>query len=141
MSGEPDARKRACPVREGAVGFPCYQGAGRLPHRKIVVAASIALDTSPSMEGMRVDDGASAEATSQHTWCLTTARSTTGCVAGRPRMIPSSFLRAIHIMVLPGDSFSAYHSCLGEGGTMGMAVSRPPPLASPSRTDCGRVNP
>ncbi len=22
VSGEPDARKRACPVREGAVGFP-----------------------------------------------------------------------------------------------------------------------
>jgi tetratricopeptide (TPR) repeat protein len=34
-------------------------------------------------------------------------------------MIPSSFLRAIHIMALPGDSFSAYHSCLGEGGTAG----------------------
>ena len=42
-------------------------------------------------------------------------------------MISSSFLRAIHIMALPGDSFSAYHSCLGEGGIMGMAVSRPPP--------------
>ena len=24
-----------CPVREGAVGFPCYQGAGRLPHHKL----------------------------------------------------------------------------------------------------------
>ena len=32
VSGEPDAWKRARPVREGAVGFPCYQGAGRLPH-------------------------------------------------------------------------------------------------------------
>ena len=32
MSGEPDARKRARPVREGAVGFPWSQGAGRLPH-------------------------------------------------------------------------------------------------------------
>jgi hypothetical protein len=32
VSGEPDARKRARPVREGAVGFPWQQGAGRLPH-------------------------------------------------------------------------------------------------------------
>ena len=34
VSGEPDARKRARPVREGAVGFPYYKGAGRLPHAK-----------------------------------------------------------------------------------------------------------
>jgi hypothetical protein len=29
------------------------------------------------MEGMRVDDGAAAEATGEHTWGLTTARSRT----------------------------------------------------------------
>ena len=79
------------------------------------------------MEGMRVDDGAAAEATSQPTWCLTTARSTTWCVAGRPHMIPSSFLRAIHIMALRGDAVQAYDGWLGEGRTMGMAVSRKPP--------------
>jgi hypothetical protein len=32
-AGEPDAVKAACPVREGAVGFPCSQGAGRLLHK------------------------------------------------------------------------------------------------------------
>src|SRR5262249_54381298 len=31
-TGEPDALKGARPVREGAVGFPWKQGAGRLPH-------------------------------------------------------------------------------------------------------------
>ena len=31
-TGEPDASKGACPVREGAVGFPSSEGAGRLPH-------------------------------------------------------------------------------------------------------------
>jgi hypothetical protein len=30
-------------------------------------------------------------------------------------------------MALPGDSVPAYHGCLGEEGTMGMAVCRPPP--------------
>src|SRR5262249_31100856 len=42
-------------------------------------------------------------------------------------MIPSSCLRAIHIRALPGDSVPAYPGCLGEGGTRGLAVSRPPP--------------
>src|SRR5262249_35249728 len=65
---------------------PCALRCRRTDARKIVVAASIALDTSPSMEGMRVDDGAAAEATSQHTWCLTTARNTTWpCDSSRTR--------------------------------------------------------
>src|SRR5262245_65951735 len=42
-------------------------------------------------------------------------------------MISSPFLRAIRIRALPGDSVPAYPGCLGEGGTLGMAVSRPPP--------------
>src|SRR5262245_26138202 len=41
-------------------------------------------------------------------------------------MISSPFLRAIHIRALPGDFVPAYPGCLGEGGTLGMAVSRPP---------------
>src|SRR5262249_58234990 len=39
----------------------------------------------------------------------------------------SRSFRGIHIRALPGDSVPAYPGCLGEGGTMGMAVSRSPP--------------
>jgi hypothetical protein len=42
-------------------------------------------------------------------------------------MFLSPFLRAIHIMALPGDPGPAYPDCLEKGRTMGLAVSGRPP--------------